>query len=593
MFQEFSASKISNRVLSRLSILGLLLAVLVYLGQCSREILQLWDDGYITFRYAQHLANGQGLVWNLGGDRVEGYTSILHILLFALGIKLGVQPQVLSAPLSIAAVLVTVLALVWLVRREFKFLHPVGLLLVALYLVDINTAIHSTSGLETQLFVALLCLAYFSALYFYDAPGWLGAVGLAVGIFLATLARPEGFLFGLAWYLSLGLAFLFLTPKSSTAVGLRYLAISAGIVILLGGIYAVSKYAYFGYLLPNTFYVKSNHLSDTAWMYVGYYYLHLVLWFGPLALIWGILAYKTRAWGSFLNEKKLARLLLTLAPVVVASLFYLTIMHETGGAHRFSYPTYFLIVAAMVMLAAPVVESVNLSSGRMPILLLGCLGYLVLPMILQSSWQVAPVPVAGSTQYHAKIANALKATGLGANALVLTDGAGLIPYASGFNQLDRIGLTDNVMSGRQPLSPQAREDYLWGRNPDVYIGFEPPANAGTRGPDNDPRMLSWYVAHNLLTRKLRTIEDRIFLQEPTLLHARMRELRDHWDWVGEIEWTGWQALGVRSFVYVRKGSPYAAVLRAELQKIIDRTPDRINLDDQPDYITKQLVAANP
>src|SRR2546421_6687764 len=43
-----------------------------------------FDDTFISFRYAEHLAAGHGLVWNIGGPHTEGYTNFLFILLLAV-----------------------------------------------------------------------------------------------------------------------------------------------------------------------------------------------------------------------------------------------------------------------------------------------------------------------------------------------------------------------------------------------------------------------------------------------------------------------------------------------------------------------------
>src|ERR671923_2324208 len=37
----------------------------------------LWDDAMISMRYGRNLAAGDGLVWNAGGERVEGITNPL------------------------------------------------------------------------------------------------------------------------------------------------------------------------------------------------------------------------------------------------------------------------------------------------------------------------------------------------------------------------------------------------------------------------------------------------------------------------------------------------------------------------------------
>src|SRR6266404_1898363 len=49
------------------------------------------DDTYISLRYARNLVEGQGLVFN-PGERVEGYTNFLFVLLAALFMKIGIDP---------------------------------------------------------------------------------------------------------------------------------------------------------------------------------------------------------------------------------------------------------------------------------------------------------------------------------------------------------------------------------------------------------------------------------------------------------------------------------------------------------------------
>ena len=57
----------------------------------------LLDDGMISMRFAKHLAAGHGLVWNAGGERVEGYSNFLWTIWIALGMRLGVSPEAWSA----------------------------------------------------------------------------------------------------------------------------------------------------------------------------------------------------------------------------------------------------------------------------------------------------------------------------------------------------------------------------------------------------------------------------------------------------------------------------------------------------------------
>ena len=63
------------------------------------------DDAYISFRYADNLARGLGLVYN-PGERVEGYSNFLWTLLLAGGARLGLDVVRLSVVLALGAFLV-------------------------------------------------------------------------------------------------------------------------------------------------------------------------------------------------------------------------------------------------------------------------------------------------------------------------------------------------------------------------------------------------------------------------------------------------------------------------------------------------------
>jgi hypothetical protein len=199
-------------------------------------------------------------------------------------------------------------------------------------------------------------------------------------------------------------------------------------------------------------------------------------------------------------------------------------------------------------------------------------------LFVQKNWRIDVVPVSSFNQYHYKIANALAATGLGSKATILCDAAGIIPYVSGFNHVDRVGLVDNYLSGRKPITAAEKENYLWSRRTDVYVGYEPPAGIEPDASD-DRVMQSQYVSKILLQRQLTLVESRIFVQDPDLLRYRMMELRDDWYFLGEMDWPGWHAWKLKSFIYVRKDSPYAQQLITNLQEIVIHTPAEVDLND--------------
>ena len=49
-----------------------------------QRFFTLVDDAMVSMRYARNLAQGNGLVWNLGQPPVEGFTNLGWVLLMAL-----------------------------------------------------------------------------------------------------------------------------------------------------------------------------------------------------------------------------------------------------------------------------------------------------------------------------------------------------------------------------------------------------------------------------------------------------------------------------------------------------------------------------
>ena len=55
---------------------------------CVVDFFAVFEDAFISFRYSQNLADGHGLVFNVG-ERVWGYSNFLWTVLLALCIKSG------------------------------------------------------------------------------------------------------------------------------------------------------------------------------------------------------------------------------------------------------------------------------------------------------------------------------------------------------------------------------------------------------------------------------------------------------------------------------------------------------------------------
>lgn len=140
------------------------------------------DDAYITFRYARNLADGAGLVFNLG-ERVWGLSSVPWALLVSGGLMLHADPLAVTRVLSMAADLGTL----WIMHRALSERSPgaaagFGLVFAGLPFFGALAA----SGMESSAMIFLTVLAADGARR--RAPWtWAALAGLG-------LIRPEGLL---------------------------------------------------------------------------------------------------------------------------------------------------------------------------------------------------------------------------------------------------------------------------------------------------------------------------------------------------------------------------------------------------------------
>jgi hypothetical protein len=219
------------------------------------------DDAWISFRYAENLMAGHGLVFN-AGERVEGYSNFLWTLWSALGIAIGQDPAAWATGWSItayAATLGLLAAFSW--RTAGASAAPVIPLAALLMALHRDAAVFATSGLETASFT-LLAVASYGVMF--DAPGHPRRLVLAGTLFaLAALSRPDGILLGIV-------AGLWLLVESRRRMR-DALVFAAPLVALLLP-YAVWKLAYYGDLFPNTYYAKSAY---RPWYEQGWHYSRL------------------------------------------------------------------------------------------------------------------------------------------------------------------------------------------------------------------------------------------------------------------------------------------------------------------------------
>lgn len=241
--------------------------LLVYAFQC--------DDAFISFRYARNLADGHGLVFNPGLERVEGYTNFLWVLILAGFCRLGMAPpqaaDVLSVALSIA--LFAMVVRYCLTNRPPGVHAAWAIVPAALLAANRSFAVWSTGGLETRLFELLVVAGVLCTMREMKQAraGSLRALPISALLFAgACLTRPDGLL--IAGCVGAARVVIQWRDRSLAA---RQVAIGLALFVPPVAAHFLFRRAYYGDWLPNTYYAKAA--GQVWWSKGAEYFAALIL----------------------------------------------------------------------------------------------------------------------------------------------------------------------------------------------------------------------------------------------------------------------------------------------------------------------------
>jgi hypothetical protein len=191
-------SALNRSSASRGSFLALSLAGLVTVGIQFYLWPHITDDAYISFRYAYHLASGEGLVFN-PGERVEGFSNPLWtVLLGALLALTKIPVPDLARGIGLICALGTLVIIYFIYKRHLASLGIIPFCLSLVFLLATpGFHVYATAGLEGPLLSFLIVSGLFLSLA-PTRPGILAALLFGfVGI-----TRPEGPLYAFLWFLA-------------------------------------------------------------------------------------------------------------------------------------------------------------------------------------------------------------------------------------------------------------------------------------------------------------------------------------------------------------------------------------------------------
>lgn len=220
------------------------------------------DDAMISMQYAKNVVLGHGVVFN-PGERVEGYTNFLWLMLmvpvYAVTHALHEPfvPAIVQVEIYIAAADV---ALVYVLGRRIWGSNVLATALaLGVLVLDNSWTVWAAFGLEGH-FLAMWILL---ALLFITSKS--PRRGLFAGLALAgaMMTRPDAGLFCAVLVGSeLVEALLHKATRRETLVQTAWMT---GAWIGVYALYFAWRWHYYGYLLPNTFYLKVESSRFDAW----------------------------------------------------------------------------------------------------------------------------------------------------------------------------------------------------------------------------------------------------------------------------------------------------------------------------------------
>lgn len=394
------------------------------------------DDAYITFVYSRNLARGLGPVWN-PGYVVEGYTNFLWMLLLAGAEGLGFPSPHACHVLSLACFAAS-LALVFVLGRLLFRDDRWALLAVALVGTNYSFLKYATGGLETQLQTTLTLAALLLVARIADDRrlGFGRLAVLSIVWALAAMNRPDGAVL-VATTGAVVLYHLARAPLSAGRKGalLAALAAPASLIVLP---WLAWKLRFYGHLVPNTALIKLGvyrlktplrGLAYVAWPFVTYAWLPIL---AAVALrlgkrVWPLrgaafpLVLHGAAWSAYVvyigGDLMEFRHLICIFPLFILAL--------VGGVKEAWGKPAFAAIASSVMLTASVVH------GHF-------FRYYVRPAGIGNIPEMSQL-----TDWWRDIGEQLRADlGTDSGVRIAVSPAGAIPYCSGLQSIDILGLND-------------------------------------------------------------------------------------------------------------------------------------------------------
>jgi arabinofuranosyltransferase len=257
---SFSPPPSAHRVTILFAAVALCIPLLLLWLNARRVYPFLADDALISLRYSDRLLHGQGLTWN-DGERVEGYSNLLWVLLCALlggsGLDLVTAARLLGAICS-ALTIAAIFRCYWRDAATRGARLAPALTGAAAMAVSSSFAVWTSGGLEQPLLAALLAwsITLIFPLLTEEKLSPRQALAPAILLGLAAWTRPDGFLFAAAIGTGVVVALGFRRAAFRLAVVL------VAVPLVFVAVQLLARRIYYHDWVPNTAHVKLD-LNET------------------------------------------------------------------------------------------------------------------------------------------------------------------------------------------------------------------------------------------------------------------------------------------------------------------------------------------
>ena len=241
--------------------------VLIFGFYSAFKLRWISDDIFITFRYIENWLNGLGLVYN-SGEKVEGYTHFLWLLLIACFQKLGFNPIDVSEWLGLISylgILIIFLVISYRKSEKIKLFLPLTAIVLALHY---DFRVWASGGLETSFFTLLIVISYF-LICFSNIEETKRIILSGFILTLALLTRPDAIIFYVITFTFVLIQKYF---QTNSLKSLWKIIIQFNLAFLFIYVpYFLWRYSYYGEIFPNTYYAKSG---SESYYKQGFFYLY-------------------------------------------------------------------------------------------------------------------------------------------------------------------------------------------------------------------------------------------------------------------------------------------------------------------------------